>query len=377
MNIIIIGSAHPLRGGGISTFNERMAEKLQEGGHVVSIYSFSLQYPSFLFPGKSQFTDEPAPKNLIIKSVINSVNPLNWLKVGREIKRAKPDIIIVRYWLPFMGPCFGTILRIAKKNKHTQVISVLDNVIPHEKRPGDVVFTRYFLKPVDAFISMSREVLKDLRSFTDKEAVFSPHPLYDNYGTAMSKDEACKKLGLNTSENYLLFFGFIRKYKGLDLLLEAMNDERIRTKNLKLIVAGEFYEGRELYDELLTKYALYENVKLFTEFIPNEEVRYYFSAADVVVQPYKSATQSGITQIAYHFEKPMIVTNVGGLPEVVPDGKVGIVAAPEPKSIADAIVRFYDTDIPGIQQHISEEKRKYSWEVFLERLLGLYKTPQR
>lgn len=373
MNIVIIGSAHPLRGG-LATFNERMAKQLQDEGHSVIIYSFSLQYPNFLFPGKTQFTDEAAPKDLKIKSLINSINPLNWIKVGNKLKKQRPDLIIIKYWLPFMGPCFGTILRIAKKNKHTKVISVLDNVIPHEKRPGDVMFTNYFLKPVDAFLSMSKEVLKDLRTFTNKEAVFSPHPLYDNYGAAVSKEMACEKLGLASDEKYLLFFGFIRKYKGLDLLLEAIGDERIRSKNLKLIVAGEFYEDRGLYDGLIAKYSLHENVKLFTEFIPNEEVRYYFSAADVVVQPYKSATQSGITQIAYHFEKPMIVTNVGGLPEVVPDGKVGIVAVPEAKSIADAIVRFYDTDIPGIQQHILEEKRKYSWEVFVEKLMGLYKS---
>ncbi len=374
MNIIIVGSAHPLRGGGISTFNERMAEKLQSAGNTVTIYSFSLQYPSFLFPGKSQFTDEPAPKGLKIKSVINSINPFNWIKVGREIKRAKPDLIITRYWLPFMGPCLGTILRIVKKNKHTQIISVLDNVIPHEKRPGDKVFTSYFLKPVDAFLSMSKEVLKDLRTFTDKKAVFSPHPLYDNYDAAVSKEEACTKLGLPTDAKYLLFFGFIRKYKGLDLLLEAMNDERIRAKNLKLIIAGEFYEEREVYDQLIATYALQDCVKLFTEFIPNDEVRYYFSAVDVVVQPYKSATQSGITQIAYHFEKPMIVTRVGGLPEVVPDGKVGYVAEPEAASIADAIVRFYETELPDMLQNILEEKRKYSWEVFIERLLGLLKV---
>lgn len=371
MNIVIIGSAHPLRGG-LATFNERMAKQLQDEGHSVTIYSFSLQYPNFLFPGKTQFTDEPAPKELKIKSAVNSINPLNWIKTGNELKKLRPDLIIIKYWLPFMGPCFGTVLRITKQNKHTKIISVLDNVIPHEKRPGDMTFTKYFLKPVNAFLSMSKEVLKDLRTFTDKEAVFSPHPLYDNYGTAVSKDDACKKLGLASDEKYLLFFGFIRKYKGLDLLLEAMNDERIRSKNLKLIVAGEFYEDRESYDQLIAKYSLRDSVKLFTEFIPNEEVRYYFSAADVVVQPYKSATQSGITQIAYHFEKPMIVTNVGGLPEVVPNGKVGLVAEPDAASIANAIVRFCETAIPDIQQHISEEKRKYSWEVFVEKIMMLY-----
>src|SRR5690606_23637586 len=160
MNITIIGSAHPLRGGGISTFNERLAEVLQEQGHQVVIYSFSLQYPSFLFPGKSQFTDEPAPKGLTIHSVINSINPLNWIGVGNRIKKEKPDLIIVRFWLPFMGPCFGTILRLVRNNKHTKIVAITDNVIPHEARPGDMAFTRYFLKSADAFVAMSREVLK-------------------------------------------------------------------------------------------------------------------------------------------------------------------------------------------------------------------------
>ena len=373
MNIVIIGSAHPLRGGGVSTFNERMATQLQQEGHHVVIYSFSLQYPSFLFPGKTQYTDEPAPKGLTIKQVINSINPLNWIKVGTEIKNLRPDLIIIKYWLPFMGPCFGTILRFAKKNKHTRIISVLDNVIPHEKRPGDIAFTKYFLKPVDAFVSMSKEVLKDLRTFTSKQAIFSPHPLYDNYGTAISKELACEKLGVNKEDHYLLFFGFIRKYKGLDLLLEAMSDERIRSINLKLVVAGEFYEDRTIYDQLIKEYGLESNVLLFTEFIPNEEVRNYFSVSDVVVQPYKTATQSGITQIAYHFEKPMIVTNVGGLPEVVPHGKVGLVAEPNAKSIADAIVTFYLSPIPNLRESILKEKKQYSWDFFTARIMNLLK----
>jgi len=370
MNIVIIGSAHPLRGG-LATFNERIAEQLQNDRNIVTIYSFSLQYPSFLFPGKSQFTDEPAPKGLTIKSVINSINPLNWLRVGNEIKKLQPDLVIIKYWLPFMGPCFGTILRRIKSNRHTIVVAILDNVIPHEKRPGDAAFTRYFLKPVDAFIAMSKEVLKDLRTFTQKPALFSPHPVYDNYGKLLSKEEACKRLNIDASVNYLLFFGFIRKYKGLDLLLEAMSDERIRKMNVKLIVAGEFYDDSAPYLALIKQYQLQDNVLLFTDFIPNEEVASYFSVADVIAQPYKSATQSGITQIAYHFEKPMIVTNVGGLPEVVPDGKTGIVATPESKSIADAIVRFYTVPIPNIHENIQQEKKKYSWEEFIGKLLSL------
>jgi glycosyltransferase involved in cell wall biosynthesis len=374
MEIVIIGSAHPLRGGGITTFNERLATELMSQGHNVRIYSFSLQYPSFLFPGKTQFTDEPPPKGLTIHSVINSINPLNWISVGNRIKREKPDLVIVRYWLPFMGPGFGTILRLVKKNKHTKVIGVMDNLIPHEKRPGDVAFTKYFVKPIDAFIAMSRKVLADLKEFTNKPSVYTPHPLYDNYGEGVTKEAACKKLDLPANEKYILFFGFIREYKGLDLLLQAMTDERIKAQNIKLIVAGEYYGDSKLYLDIIEQNKLEDSVKLFTDFIPNDEVRYYFGAADLVVQPYRSATNSGITAIAYHFEKPMVVTNVGGLAEVVPDGKVGFVCESNPTAIADAILKFYQPNsLPGFEQNVVEEKRKYGWGEFVEVVMGMMK----
>ncbi len=367
MKIAIIGSAHPLRGGGISTFNERLAQVLQQQGNDVVIYSFSLQYPSFLFPGKTQFTDEPAPKGIKIRSIINSVNPLNWLKSGSEIRKEQFDLVIIRYWLPFMGPAFGTILRKVKKNKHTRVLCIADNIIPHEKRPGDAQFTKYFIKPVDVFVTMSKDVLKDVKTFTSKPAYFTPHPVYDNYKEAVSRDEACKKLGLDSSKQYILFFGFIREYKGLDLLLEAMADARIKKTGIELIVAGEYYnkDAEANNSKIIEQRQLQNRVHLKTDFIPNDEVRYFFSAADLVVQPYKHATQSGITQIAYHFEKPMVVTNVGGLPEVVPDGMVGFVAEPNPESIADAILKFFrPNSIPGLRDNILNEKKKYSWETF-------------
>jgi len=377
LKIIIIGSAHPLRGG-LSTFNERLAEVFLKKNEV-EIYSFSLQYPGFLFPGKSQYTTEPAPKELKIKSVINSINPLNWIKIGQQIKKEKADLIIIKYWLPFMGPCFGTILRLAKTNKITKVISILDNVIPHEKRFGDKWFTQYFLKPVDAFLSMSHEVLNDLRTFEKtKNALYSPHPIYDNYGNLLSKIEARKKLNLPEEGKYILFFGFIRKYKGLDILLEAMIDERIKNANIKLIIAGEYYGDEELYNSIIKKNKLQNQVHLFTDFIPNEEVRLYFSAVDCVVQPYRDATQSGISQIAYHFEKPMIVTNIGGLPEIVPDNKVGFVTEVSSKGIADAILKFYDEkkEVEFIE-NIKEEKKKYSWDFFIENIMKLYKSIQQ
>lgn len=372
MKITIIGTAYPYKGG-LASFNERMAQALQELGHEVDIITFTLQYPGFLFPGKTQLSSEPAPVGLKITQAINSVNPLSWLRAGRGLKKSKPDLIIIKYWLPFMGPCFGTILRIAKGNKHTRVISVLDNVIPHEKRPGDSAFTKYFLKPVDAFVSMSHEVLQDLRSFTKtKPAVFSPHPVYDNYGDALPEAAARKHLGLNTDGKYILFFGFIRKYKGLDILLEAMADERIKAAGIKLIVAGEYYGDREIYEAQIARLNISEQLHLFADFIPNSEVKYYFSAADAVVQPYRTATQSGISQIAYHFEKPMIVTNVGGLPEIVPDGKVGYVTEVSSTAIADAILKLYTgSNAESFKTGIVEEKKKYSWDYFIGNLLNV------
>ncbi len=368
MRIAILGTAHPLRGG-LAAFNERLAYQLQEQGHEVVIYSFSLQYPSFLFPGKTQFTDEPAPKGLTIKTLVNSVNPLNWISVGRQMNKQNFDLIVVKYWLPFMGAAFGSILRLAKGNKHTRVLCVVDNIIPHEKRPGDTQLTNYFVGAIDAFVTMSKDVLKDVKTFTSKPAFFTPHPVYDSYKEAVTKQEACRKLQLDSDKKYILFFGFIREYKGLDWLLEAMADERIRKAGIHLLAAGEYYNKNVEANNnaIIEKHKLQDVVHLNTDFIPNSEVRYYFSAADLVVQPYKHATQSGITQIAFHFEKPMVVTNVGGLAEVVPDGKVGFIAEPNPTAIADAILKFYTPgSLPDMQTHIKNEKKKYTWDTFTE-----------
>ncbi|MFT4062871.1 MAG: glycosyltransferase [Edaphocola sp.] len=372
MKIIIIGTAYPYKGG-LASFNERLAYALMAQGHEVSIETFTLQYPNFLFPGKTQYSGEAVPEGLAITCSLNSVNPLNWLALGRKLKQAKADLILVKFWLPFMGPAFGTILRMAKRNGHTKVVSILDNVIPHEKRPGDVPFTKYFLRPVDGFVSMSREVLKDLKTFEpDKPALFSPHPVYDNYGDPVPKSEARSKLGIGADEKVVLFFGFIRKYKGLDILLEAMANEAIRSGNIKLVVAGEYYGDKEEYEALINKLGIGQKLYLFTDFIPNTEVKYFFSAADVVVQPYRTATQSGISQIAYHFEKPMIVTNVGGLPEIVPHGKVGYVTDVDKDAIAEAIIDFFNRPADSFAQNIGTEKQKYSWAFFVENIMGLY-----
>ncbi len=370
MKITIIGPAWPLRGG-LADFDERLARELQTHGHEVSIYSYALQYPGFLFPGKTQYTDAPAPAGLTIHTLINSVNPFSWIATGNRLKKERPDLVIVRYWLPFMGPALGTILRRVKSNKHTRVLALADNILPHEKRPGDAAFTNYFMGPVDGFATMSDKVMEQLKDLTRKPAVRVHHPLYDNYGEPIDHKLALQKLRLNEDRKYLLFFGFIRKYKGLDLLLEAMALLKNQEENIHLIVAGEYYGDREFYERIIAQHQLQDRIHLFTDFIPNQEVPVYFSAADVVMLPYRSATNSGITQIAYYFEKPMIVTNVGGLPEVVSDGRTGIVCEPEPAAIAETIMQFFT---PGVMINTSnalkEEKEQYSWKTFTDKLLG-------
>jgi len=373
MRIVILGSAYPLRGGGIASFNERLATHFQELGHEVDIYSFTLQYPNFLFPGKSQYSDEPAPAGLNIQTKVNSINPLNWFKVGRELRRAKYDLLIVRFWMPFFGPCLGTIQRQVRKNKYTKIVCIADNIIPHEQRFGDKSLIRYFLKSVDACVTMSKSVLADLKTLSPQmPAVYTPHPLYDNYGLHLSKLDARKLLHIDQQDKVILFFGFIRQYKGLDMLLEALADARVRDLNIKLLLAGEFYGDPAPYLALIKKHHLEKSIYMHTDFIPNQEVGRYFSAADCVVLPYRSATQSGITQVAYHFDLPMIVSNVGGLPELVQDGSVGYVVEPNVNSIAEGIVSFYRHDKEAqFRTNIIDEKKKYSWDTFGKELLKL------
>ena len=360
--VIIIGSAWPLRAGGLATFNERLAKQFMEEGFDTSIYTFSLQYPSFLFPGSTQLSNESAPTHLKIKACINSINPLNWFKVGNELRRLKPDYIVVRFWMPFFGPCLGSILKLVNRNKFTQIICIADNVIPHEKRMGDTLLTKYFFSSIHRFVTMSEKVNQDLKTFTQKPSINIVHPIYDNFGDILSKEEARKHLALPVNEKIILFFGFIRKYKGLDLLLEAMNNANIREANIKLLIAGEFYDNKDEYELIIAKYNLANSLYLRTQFIDNSEVKYYLSAADFVIQPYKNATQSGVTPLAYHFEKPMLVTSVGGLANLVPHMKVGIVTEPNADSIAAGIMKLYELGETHFLKHLCEEKKKFSWE---------------
>ena len=291
------------------------------------------------------------------------MNPFNWFKVGREIRRQHPDMVMVRFWLPFLAPCLGTIARIVRRDKRIKVVGLLDNVIPHEHRIGDRLFARYMIKSLGGYVAMSEAVLGDAKSFDNRKPLaLTPHPLYDNFGTKVTREEAIAHLGLSADTRYILFFGLIRDYKGLDLLLRAFSDERLREKNTKLIVAGEFYSNAELYEQLERDLGIAQHIVWYKEFIPAEKVRYFFAAADLVAQPYKTATQSGITQIAYHFERPMLVTNVGGLAEIVPHGKVGYVVQPDAQDIANALVDFIDNrQEADFREGIIEEKSKYAW----------------
>lgn len=372
MNVVIIGPAHPYRGG-IALFNERLALAFQEDHHTVEIITFNLQYPSILFPGKTQLSNDSAPENLKITQQINSINPFNWLKVGAEIKNQQPDLVIFSYWMPFMAPCFGTIASKIKGNTKSKIIGLIHNIIPHEKRIGDNFLSSYFTKRVHGFVAMSDSVVRDLKTFTNKPITLTPHPLYDNFGDIRPKAEAKKLLGLNPDFNYILFFGIIRKYKGLDVLLNAFADERLRNKNLKLLIAGEFYEDNTEYLNIIKENNLTDDVIISDSFIPNTAVANYFCAADLVVQPYKHATQSGVTQIAYHFNKPMLVTDVGGLKEIVPNNVVGYITQPNSKSVADAINDFYlNNKEHQFTEGVKKEKLKYLWQTMTTKILELY-----
>jgi len=367
--IVILGPAHPFRGG-IAAFTDRMALAFVDAGYDVEVLTFTLQYPSFLFPGKTQFSDAKAPTAFKITRAFSSINPLSWIFLGRKIRRMRPEILIVKFWLPFMGPSLGTIARIVRRNHYTKIVANIDNIVPHEQNKSDRPLAQYFVNSVQGFLVMSRSVLEELVTFTVyKPHRFTPHPIYDHYGAPIPKAEAIRLLGLDESISYMMFFGFIRDYKGLDLLIKAAAEQKIRNMNLKFIVAGEFYSDPKSILLMVKELKLEDKFIFINEFISDSEVYKYFCAADAVVQPYKSATQSGVTQIAYHFNKPMIITRVGGLQEFVPDGKVGYVVEPNSPSIADAIFKFYDEKKEEeFVANTAKEKLKFSWEVFVHEL---------
>ena len=361
MKIVIIGPAYPYRGG-IAAFNERLARQFSAEGHDVEIFTFSLQYPSFLFPGKTQFSTEERPSDLKITRSLNSVNPFSWIKTVRMIKNVNPDLVVFAHWMPFFAPCYGVI---ARKLRGVKKIGLIHNMIPHEKSAFDKILSFYFVKSVDSFVALSKSVLDDVAMLDkqDKPKIFVPHPIYDHYGPKEGREEALQNLGLSTDSRYILFFGLVRAYKGLDLLISAMADERLKKYNVKLLVAGEFYDDEKVYIDKINSLKLNNCVIIDNKFIPDVKVKDYFNAADIIAQPYRTATQSGVTQVGFHFEKAMLVTDVGGLKEIIHDGKFGYVVQPEAEKIADALVDFFENKRKSFfESRVAEEKKKYSWD---------------
>lgn len=372
--ITVLGPAHPYRGG-LAAIMETMARIFARRGAQVTVETFTVQYPSFLFPGKSQTVSTPPPADLRIVRSVNTVNPFNWLRVGWRLRRERPDVVLLKYWTPFMAPGFGTIARLARRNGHTKVLCQIDNVEPHEHHIVDRPFNRYFLRSVDGFVYMSEQVHRELRAYTDAPALFSPHPMFEHFGDPVPRAEACARLGIDPQCGHVLFFGLIRDYKGLDILLDAwaLLKGRGATAGRRLLVAGEFYTDPQPYVERIERLGLRDEVVLRGSFVPDDEVKYWFSAADSLVLPYRTATQSGVTQIAYRFGVPMIVTDVGGLPEIVPDGRAGFVCRPEASSLASALGRTWE---PGVLERLREgvksESRRFSWEEMCDRIEELY-----
>lgn len=375
MKIILISTAYPYRGG-IAHFVETMARDLQAKGHEVEIITFTQQYPDWLFPGKTQYESGAAPKDLKIKRLLNPINPVSWMRTGRYVQAVRPDLVLYKYWMSFFAPAFGFITRWLKRAK-VPVIAIVDNAVSHEKRMGDAVLARYFLRACQGLIVMSKAVGEDVRSLGIQVAQrFVPHPIYNIFGASMPMLEARRQLGLPEKIPLLLFFGFIRRYKGLHVLLEAMPAVVAALPLAKLVVAGEFYGDEAAYRAQIEALKLKDAVILRSDYIPNDAVAAYFSAVDVVVQPYVSATQSGVAQIAFQFDKPTILTDVGGLAEIVPHEVAGFVVPPEdPAALAHALIRYFQEGWQArLTAGVQQEKYKYDWERLYEAMDALVKT---
>jgi glycosyltransferase involved in cell wall biosynthesis len=370
LKIVILGTANPYRGG-LATFNERLALEFQSQGHDVTIFNFSLQYPNFLFPGTSQFLENPHPDIVPNIRKVNSVNPFNWIKVGFELYRLRADVVIFRYWISFMAPCYFVIASILKMNRFSKIFTIVDNAISHEPKFYEKTVSRLFFWVSDFFLTMSEKVRIDLSSLTSKPSILTLHPLYDSYSLPKSKSEARTNLHLPIDQKIILFFGFIRDYKGLDLLLEAMSSPEIKDQNIKLVVAGEFYANREKYESMVSSLRIENQLYWHTDFIPDAKIADYFSAADALILPYKASTQSGVTQIAFYYDLPIIATNVGGIKEMVENNTHGLIVDANAQSISKGILNFYANDNREIyRQNIARDKSNYSWAAFVEAILN-------
>lgn len=366
MKIVIVGTAFPHRGG-IAHFTALLYSKLQERGHDVRIISFKRQYPSLLFPGKTQFENGEQAIPTESHAVIDSIGPGTWFKAAHEIRQINPDLLIFQHWMPFFAPAFGTIAGRVKKKRKTRVLFICHNIIPHEHRPGDKLLTRYALAKADHFIVMSKTVQEELLHFIpNADFRMVHHPVYEIFEKKYTQKEARKKLGLNSGP-IILFFGYIRRYKGLHILLQALEIAKEEIP-VKLLIAGEFYEKENIYFDKVRADGLENDVVFFNRYIPTKDVGLYFAAADVVALPYISATQSGIVQICYHYDKPVIATDVGGLPEVVQDGETGfVVPANDARALANAIVRFFkENREETFSAAVKSMKKKFSWDRMAE-----------
>ena len=361
-HIMLVGPAYPYRGG-IAHFLESTRVALEKRGHSVSVVTFTRQYPSILFPGKSQY--EAGSTNATPKAVrlIDSINPISWFKTARFILSQKPDVVLFNYWLPFFAPSYVLIAKRLKK-AGISVIGLVHNALPHERRPGDVTLSRLFLSTCNGLLLMSESVKKDVEFLgTSVPLKITGHPIYSSFGEPVEKEFARKELELPPDAPVALFFGFIRPYKGLHVLLNSLPEVIDSINNINLLVAGECYGDMSMYSNKVEEYNLNAHVHFHTDYIPSEQVKLYFCAADLVVQPYISATQSGVAQIAYHFERPMIVTDVGGLSETVPDEIAGLVIPPDDAaSLAMAIIRFFKEGMfANLAEGVKNQKKKYSW----------------
>lgn len=358
MRICLIGPMHPLRGG-IAHYNAQLALELLRRHEIVMI-SFSRQYPTLLFPGRTQFDDGPPPQGLIAEPLLDSINPVSWVRAGRRIAEIAPDLVIVHWWHPFFGPCLGTAMRVAGWRSCARVIFICHNVVPHEPFPAANRLTRFALAAGHGWLVQSETDRRDLESFNLRGRIFRlPHPSGKGFGGPIEKAEAKNRLDL--TGNTLLFFGLIRPYKGLPWLLEAM-PLILQKVDCTLLVVGEFYEGKDRCLNLIQARGLASKVRVIDRFVSDDEVSLYFSAADLVVLPYESATQSGIVPIAYAFERPVVTTAVGGLPEAVQDGETGLLVEPRnPTALASAIVRFFNEKLePAFSRNIST-RTPFSW----------------
>ena len=369
MRIAYLSTFYPFRGG-IAQFN---ADLLEEFGrhHEVKAFTFTRQYPSFLFPGKTQYvTESDKAKKVDSQAILDTANPFSWRPAARKIAAWKPDLLVMKYWMSYLAPSLGTVARYLKR-RGIPVITVLDNVIPHETKFFDKPFSRWFLRQNSGCVAMSEAVLKDMLSLTpDKPYILQPHPLYDHFGRKMDKREALQMLGLDPRKRTLLFFGLIRDYKGLDLLIDALP---LLGEEYQLVIAGESYGSFEKYEAQIAASGCADRIKVFNRYIDDEEVPRFFSAADLCVLPYKSATQSGITAIALHFDVPVVATPVGGLAESIEKPGIGLMTSGiSAEAIAKTVRVFYAANPDTFIENIRQAKATMTWEVFAGKILDFY-----